>query len=308
MIAKYLVGNPCSTFRASYRILGLNSCSCCYWIATYACIESLLLACYSRIWPYDLMTSWLAVTWPVFFSGARVQVRWEHARERGARQGAAHLLGPVPVRGIPSRKRANHAPHPRHTDPHPSFHEPGWIWGGCQAGIQPLVANLHCKTSILKRHSSKSVTSRAWCECEHAYTLISSVWQLWCGSVVSLWWPLVCYLGISHIPECIAGFLLRLITPEELTKYIQYFFLEQSPYTYSVHTSRVQNYSNTDSFLIFETNYMSSSKWRLNVATHTQLSSVSMDQTRTSKGNYTSASDRIYLTCSNSLTQHTQAQ
>lgn len=183
------------------------------------------------------MTSWLVVTWPVFFSGARVQVRWEHARERSARQGAAHLLSPVPVRGIPGRKRANHTPHPRHTDPHPSFHEPGWIWGGCQAGIQPLVANLHCKTStcILKRHSSKSVTNSAWCECEHAYTLISSVWQLWCGSVESLWWPLVCYGGISHIPECIAGLLLRLITPEELTKnnkiHTVFFFLEQSIHT-----------------------------------------------------------------------------
>ncbi len=116
-----------------------------------------LLAYYSWIWPYDLMTSWLVVTWPVFFSGARVQVRREHAWERGARQGAAHLLSPVPVRGISGRKRANHAPHPWHTDPHPSFDEPGWIWGCSQAGIQPLVANLHCKTSVLKQHISKCI-------------------------------------------------------------------------------------------------------------------------------------------------------
>lgn len=171
------------------------------------------LACYSRMWPYDLMTSWLVVTWPVFFSGARVQVRWEHAWEWGARQGAAHLLSPVPVWGIQGRKRANHAPHPRHTDPHPSFDEPGWIWGGCQAGIQPLVVNLQCKTSILKRLNAWP-TARGVNVSMHMYTLIYSVCQLWCGSVVSPWRPPVCYGGISHVPECIAGFLLRLITPE----------------------------------------------------------------------------------------------
>lgn len=173
--------------------------------------RSCLLACYSRMWPYDLMTSWLVVTWPVFFSGARVQVCREHAWERGARQGAAHLLSPVLVRGIPGRKWANHAPHPRHTDPHPSFDEPGWIWGCSQAGIQPLVDNLHWKTSVLKAAHGVNATM-------HMYTLIYSVWQLWRGSVVSLWWHPVCYEGISHIPECIADFLLRLITPEELTK------------------------------------------------------------------------------------------
>ncbi len=157
----------------------------------------------------------------------------------------------------------------------------------------------------------------------HMYTLIYSVWQLWRGSVVSLWRPPVCYEGIGHIPECIADFLLRLITPEELTKITSkyktmhtkihttfFFFLNKASIhlLYNIHTSRMQNYSNTDSSLILETNYMSSSKWWLNVATHTQLSSVSLDQTWTSREKPPQHQTEFFLTLSSSLTQYTETQ
>lgn len=131
----------------------------------------------------------------------------------------------------------------------------------------------------------------------HMYTLIYSVWQLWRGSVVSLWRPPVCYEGIGHIPECIADFLLRLITPEELTKITSkyktmhtkihttfFFFLNKASIhlLYNIHTSRMQNYSNTDS--------------------------VSLDQTWTSREKPPQRQTEFFLTLSSSLTQYTQAQ
>lgn len=137
------------------------------------------------------------------------------------------------------------------------------------------------------------------------YTLIYSVWQLWRGSAVCLWWPPVCYEGISHIPQCIVGFHLRLITlaKNNIQCIQKYTFLNKASVhlLYNVHTSRMHNYNNTDSSLIFETNYTSSSKWWLTVATHTQLSSVSLDQTWTSRENHLSIRQDFFLTCSSSL-------
>lgn len=81
-------------------------------------------------------------------------------------------------------------------------------------------------------------------------------------------------------------------------------FWAKHPHTYNIHTSKMQNYSNADSFLIFQTNYMSGSKWWLKVATHTQLSSVSLDQTRSSRGNHLSIRQGLFNMLELAYTTH----
>lgn len=86
-------------------------------------------------------------------SGARVQVRGQHAWQRGAWAWASHQVLPVLVRGVPSQKPANREADPRHAHPHPAFHEPRWLRGGCQTG------NLSFR---LRRAKTKLPLGRLW--------------------------------------------------------------------------------------------------------------------------------------------------
>lgn len=67
-------------------------------------------------------------------SGAWVQVRGQHARQRSARPRAAHPALPVPLRGVQSREPPDHEPNPRHAHPHHALHEPRRLRSGCQTG------------------------------------------------------------------------------------------------------------------------------------------------------------------------------
>lgn len=82
------------------------------------------------------------ITWLTCCSATGVQVRGEHARERGGGQGAAAQAGSRAVRGVEERGQGHHAPARHDVNSRHAIHEPRRLRDG--TGVAQKGVNYIC--------------------------------------------------------------------------------------------------------------------------------------------------------------------